>query len=118
MSPLQALLEDEHLEVLSDPQDEYVADLDAQAFGTAQRARLCRELVEDHRFGEEIARPLSAALVVARALDPWPDSAGVVAFAGSVAARYALDRSAALCLAVAVTRRLARGGLRPLALLD
>jgi hypothetical protein len=118
VSPLQALLEDEHLEVLSDPEDECVSGPAAGTFDAAQRARLCRELVDDHRFGEEIARRLSAALAVAPARDPWPDSAGVVALAGSVAARFALDRSAALCLAVAVTRRLGRQGLRPLGLLD
>jgi hypothetical protein len=115
---LQSLVEDELLAVLSDPEDAFVHDPAVAEFDTAHRSRLCRELIEDHRFGEEIVRPLAAALAVAPALDPWPDSEGVVALADSAAARFALDRSAALCLAVAVTRRLGRHGLRPLALRD
>ena len=118
MNPLQTLLEDEHLEVLADPEDAFVPGSVAPAFDAAQRTRLCRDLVEDHRVGEEIARPLSRALIAVPACDPWPDSAGVVALAESVTARFALDRGAALCLAVAVTRRLGRQGLRPAGLLD
>jgi hypothetical protein len=113
--PLQSLLEDEHLEVLSDPDEAFVADPVAPAFDAVQRDRLCRDLIEDHRIGRHIARPLAKALAVAPATDPWPDSSGVVALGQWIAARFALDRSAALCLAVAVTRWLGRHGWRPLA---
>jgi len=114
--PLQSLLEDEHLAVLLEPEDAFASDPAATRFDPEQRDRLCRELVDDHRIDEDIARPLTRALAVAPAATCWPDSTGVVALADSVAARFCLDRSAALCLAVAVTRRLGRTGLRPVSI--
>jgi hypothetical protein len=115
---LQTLLDDDHLAVLTDLEDEFVPDPAARTFDETQRDRLCRDLLEDHHVDAEIARRLSAGLVVAPAPDPWPDPRGVAALAESVAACFALDRSAALCLAVAVTRRLGRHGYRSLALRD
>lgn len=118
MTALQALLDEDHLAVLMEPEDGFVSDQAAGAFDESRREQLCRQLIEDHRIDMGLARNLSAALVAVPAPDPWPDPRGVVMLAESAAARFSLDRSAAMCLAVAVTRRLGRQGYRPLALRD
>jgi hypothetical protein len=118
VTALQALLDDDHLAVLDDPEDALVAEPAALAFDAMQREQLRRQLVDDHRIDADIARRLSAALVVAPAPGPWPEPRGVVALAESVAARFALERNVALCLAVAVSRRVGRHGYAPLALGD
>ena len=118
MSALQDLLDDDHLAVLTDPEDAFVPDHAGRTFAETQRDQLQTQLVEDHHVDPEIARRLSAALVVVPAPGPWPDPQGVTALAESVVRHFALERSAALCLAVAVTRRLGRHGYQPLALLD
>lgn len=112
--------DDADLAVLADPEDalvigDEVCDSD---FGSAQRQALCQQLVEDHRIDRTLARSLVQALVVEPAASAWPQADGVVALAERVSARWGVDRSAALCLAVAVTRRLARYGYRPLTLSD
>jgi hypothetical protein len=112
---LAALLDDDHLAVLDDPSDALVPEAGG-VFGDAHRTALWRQLVADHRVEESIARSLSEALAVEPAASPWPDGGAVVALAERVAARYCLDRSAALCLAVAVTRRLGRSGFRAVSL--
>lgn len=115
VTPHSELFDDDHLAVLDDPADALAFDA-AEAFGGEHRAALCRQLVEDHRVDAALAESLSGSLEVVPAPSPWPDGSGVVALAERVAARYALDRSAALCLAVAVTRRLGRSGFRAVSL--
>lgn len=115
MIALSELFDDDHLAVLDDPSDALVPDSGSE-FGGEHRAALCLQLVADHRIDVSIARSLSDALAVEPAASPWPDGGTVVALAERVAARYALDRSAALCLAVAVTRRLGRSGFRAVSL--
>lgn len=118
MSTLPDLLDDTDLAVLSEPADELVPGPSEGRFDAAQRDALRRLLIEDHRIDADLARSLVTVLAVVPAAHPWPDPPGVVALADSVAARFALDRSAAMCLAVAATRRLAWQGQRPVALSD
>lgn len=112
---LSELFDDDHLAVLDDPSDALAPEA-GSVFGGEHRLALCRQLVVDHRIDASIARSLSDALAVEPATSPWPDGGAVVALAERVAARYPLDRSAALCLAVAVTRRLGHSGFRPVSL--
>jgi hypothetical protein len=107
--------DDDHLAVLDDPSDALAPEA-GSAFGNEHRAALCRQLVADHRVDASIARSLTDTLVVEPAARPWPDGAAVVALAERVAARHRLDRNAALCLAVAVTRRLGHSGFRAVSL--
>lgn len=118
MTLLASLFDDDHLAVLDDPADALVpaACAPATAADGELRAALCRQLVEDHRVDADIARSLSDTLQIVSASTPWPEGGAVVALAERVALRYTLDRSAALCLAVAVTRRLGRSGYRAVAL--
>jgi hypothetical protein len=115
VTAISELLDDDDLAVLDDPSDALVPEA-GSVFADEHRAALCRQLVADHRIDGPIARSLSDALVVEPAASPWPDGGTVVALAERVAARYTLDRSAALCLAVAVTRRLGRSGFRAVSL--
>jgi hypothetical protein len=110
------LLDEDDLAVLDD--DEGAWPPGQTLLDDAGRAELCRELITDHRVDVALAGVLSGSLTAGPAVEPWPDAAGVVALAECVARRFALDRSAALCLAVAVTRRLRRQGLRPIGLGD
>jgi hypothetical protein len=115
VTALTELLDDDHLAVLDDEADALVAE-SGSVFGGEHRAALCLQLVADHRIDASVARSLSDALAVEPAASPWPDGSEVVVLAERVAARYGLDRSAALCLAVAVTRRLGRSGFRAVSL--
>jgi hypothetical protein len=115
VTPISEVFDDDHLAVLDDPSDAIVPETGG-VFGREHRAALCRQLVADHRIDASIARSLSDALAVEPATSPWPDGGAVVVLAERVAARYCLDRSAALCLAVAVTRRLGRSGFRAVSL--
>jgi hypothetical protein len=115
LTALSELLDDDDLAVLDDPADALVPEAGG-VFGDVHRTALCRQLVADHRIDASIARSFSDALAVEAAASPWPDGSAVGVLAECVAARYGLDRSAALCLAVAVTRRLGRSGFRAVSL--